>query len=86
MTLFIAVVGWTGALVILAAYLLLSARRLSGNSTTYHVMNLFGAVGIAANSGWDGAIPSAVLNVIWIGIAVYALARRAGSEPEVGAH
>jgi hypothetical protein len=73
MTLFVGLAGWAGAMVILASYLLLSARRLNGNSATYHVMNLLGAAGIAANSGWNGALPSAVLNVIWAGIAVYAL-------------
>jgi len=73
MSLFIAVVGWIGAILVLVAYVLLSARRINGHSTTYHVMNLLGAVGIAINSGWNGAIPSTAVNVIWIGIAIYAL-------------
>jgi hypothetical protein len=79
MTLFVGLAGWAGAIVILASYLLLSARRLSGNSATYHVMNLLGAAGIAANSGWNGALPSAVLNVIWAGIAIYALIAHRGA-------
>jgi hypothetical protein len=33
----------------------------------------------AANSAWNGAIPSAVVNLIWIGIGVYALAVRRGA-------
>lgn len=86
MTVFIAVAGWAGAILVLVAYVLLSARRIDGHSLTYHVMNLVGAAGIAANSGWNGAIPSAVLNVIWIGIAIYALSRHANAEPEGGAH
>ena len=86
MTLFIAVAGWAGAILVLVAYVLLSMRRIDGHSTTYHVMNLVGAAGIAANSGWNGAIPSAVLNVIWILIAVYALSRHPSTEPEGGAH
>jgi len=28
------------------------------------------------NSGWNGALPSAALNVIWIGIGTYALFQR----------
>ena len=47
-------------------------------------MNIVGAVGFVINSGLNHAFPSAALNVIWIGIGVYALAknRRAGtSEP-----
>jgi formate hydrogenlyase subunit 3/multisubunit Na+/H+ antiporter MnhD subunit len=78
MTLFVAVVGWAGAIVILASYVLLSARRLNGHSATYHVMNLLGAVGIAVNSGWNGALPSAVLNVIWAAIAIYAMVGHRG--------
>ena len=86
MSLFVAVAGWAGAVLVLVAYVLLSMRRIDGHSTTYHVMNLLGALGIAANSGWNGAIPSAVLNVIWIGIAIYALSRPAINEPDVGGH
>ena len=82
MTLFVGLIGWAGAIVILASYVLLSTRRLDGRSATYHVMNLLGAAGIAANSGWNGALPSAVLNVIWAGIAVYALFAHRGAQVE----
>ena len=86
MTVLIALAGWAGAILVLVAYVLLSMRRIDGHSTTYHVMNFLGAVGVATNSGWNGAIPSAVINVIWIGIAIYALTRPAITEPEEGAH
>jgi hypothetical protein len=86
MTLVVAIAGWAGAILVLVAYVLLSMRRIDGHSTTYHVMNLLGAVGIATNSGWNGAIPSTAVNVIWIGIAIYALSRHANSEPDMGAH
>jgi hypothetical protein len=86
MALFVAIAGWIGAVLVLVAYVLLSMRRIDGHSTTYHVMNLIGATGIAANSGWNGAIPSAVLNVIWIMIAIYALSRPSTNEPDVGGH
>lgn len=74
MALFVAVAGWAGAILILASYVLLSTGRLDGRSTTYHAMNLLGAAGIALNSGWNGAVPSVAVNLIWMGIAVYALA------------
>jgi hypothetical protein len=86
MTLFVAIAGWAGAILVLVAYVLLSTRRIDGHSTTYHVMNLLGAVGIATNSGWNGAIPSTAVNVIWMGIAIYALTRHPDTEPEGGAH
>lgn len=68
-------VGWIGAIMILAAYGLLSSGRLDGRSTTYQLLNLVGSVGIVINSGWNHAIPSAVLNVVWMGIGVVALVR-----------
>jgi hypothetical protein len=72
---FIEVVGWIGAVLILAAYGLLSAGKLDGRSTLYHAMNIVGAAGFVLNSGYNGALPSAALNAIWIGFGVYALIR-----------
>jgi hypothetical protein len=71
----IEVVGWIGAVLILIAYGLLSAGKLTGRSALYQGMNVVGAAGFVVNSGLNGALPSAALNVIWIGIGVYALIR-----------
>ena len=61
MKLAIEVIGWIGATLIVGAYALLSAGKLEGDSRTYHLMNIFGAVGFVVNSGWNGAYPSAAL-------------------------
>lgn len=68
-------IGWAGAGLILAAYVLLSLGRLTGQSRVYQAMNLVGACCFILNSGYNGAIPSAVLNVIWAGIGLYTLWR-----------
>jgi quinol-cytochrome oxidoreductase complex cytochrome b subunit len=60
------VAGWSGAALILLAYLLLSAERLSGQSLVYQGMNVVGALGFVINGWWHGAIPSAALNVLWL--------------------
>jgi len=73
MKLTIEVIGWSGAALLLAAYALLSTGRLKAESTTYQLMNIFGAVGFVVNSGWNGALPSAAMNVVWLGIGLYAL-------------
>jgi hypothetical protein len=73
--LLIEIIGWASALAILVAYGMLSAGKLTGQSVTYQVLNVLGAAGFVINSGYNGAIPSAALNVIWVGIAVYALVR-----------
>ena len=77
------VAGWTGATLILLAYLLLSAGRLTGQSLVYQGMNVVGAAGFVVNGWWHGAIPSAALNVLWFMIGAFAswriLKRRASS-------
>jgi hypothetical protein len=72
----IEVIGWTGAALILGAYALLSAGKLRSDAPAYHLMNILGAAGFVVNSGWNGALPSAAMNLVWIGIGVYALRQR----------
>ena len=72
------VAGWTGAALILAAYLLLSIGRLSGQSVAYQWMNIVGAAGFVVNGWWNGALPSAALNVVWMLIGAFALGRMMG--------
>ena len=71
----IEVVGWIGAGLILGAYGLLSAGKLTGQSPLYQWMNVVGAAGFTINGWWHGAVPSAVLNVIWMMIGGVALWR-----------
>ena len=66
------VAGWTGALLILLGYLLISAGKLTGQSLTYQAMNIVGAAGFVINGWWHGALPSAVLNVLWLLIGAIA--------------
>ncbi len=66
-------IGWIGALLILSAYVLLSTDRIQSRSRTYQWMNVCGSAGFIINSGWNGAIPSAVLNIVWFFIGLYAL-------------
>ncbi|MFN7056663.1 CBU_0592 family membrane protein [Hyphomonas sp.] len=67
--------GWTGAALILGAYILLSLGRLRGDSAVYQWMNVIGAAGFILNSGYHGAIPSVAINIMWIAIGVFALWR-----------
>jgi len=69
----IEIAGWIAAVLILVAYGLLSAGKLTGKSVAYQVMNIVGAIGFVINTGYNGAYPSAVLNVIWVGIGAWAL-------------
>lgn len=69
------IAGWSGAALILLAYLLLSMGRLTGQSALYQGMNLVGAAGFVVNGWWHGALPSASLNVVWGLIGAFALWR-----------
>lgn len=73
MPLLIEITGWAAAVLVVAAYGLLSAGRLSGDSASYQWMNLLGAIGLVINTAWNGAWPSTVVNLIWAGIALFAL-------------
>ena len=73
MSLFIDIIGWIGAVLVLLAYALVSTNRVRAQSAVYQCLNIGGALGLVVNSGWNGAIPSAVVNLVWIGIGVYAL-------------
>ena len=76
------IVGWTGATLILLAYLLLSMGRLTGRSILYQAMNVVGAAGFIVNGWWHGAVPSAALNVVWMmigGVALWRIWAKRGS-------
>jgi hypothetical protein len=67
------VAGWTGAALILGAYVLVTAGRVTGQSPLFQWMNVAGAIGFIINGWWHRALPSAVLNVIWAAIGLMAL-------------
>jgi hypothetical protein len=74
--------GWAGAALILLAYLLLSAGRLTGQSLVYQGMNVVGAAGFVINGWWHGALPSASLNVLWLligAVASWRILKKRGS-------
>lgn len=67
--------GWAGAFLILSAYLLISAEKVTGRSPLYQWMNVVGGAGFVVNGWWHGAMPSASLNVVWLLIGAAALWR-----------
>lgn len=69
------VVGWVGAVLTLMAYFLVSTKRLEPTSREFQLLNLFGALGIVANSLHHQALPSAGLNAVWTLIAGYGLVK-----------
>ncbi|BDZ49068.1 hypothetical protein GCM10025867_13090 [Frondihabitans sucicola] len=70
------ILGWVGAVVILAGYALFSLGKLP-NGPVYQLSNLVGAFAISLNVAAHGAWPSAVVNVVWAIIAAVVLVRMA---------
>ena len=73
--LLVEIAGWAAALLILAAYALLTAGKLTGDSIFYQALNVAGAACFVFYLSWKGAWPSVALNVVWFLIGAVALVR-----------
>jgi hypothetical protein len=69
-------IGWLGAVALLAAYSLVSFKRLEGDSGAFQLLNISGSLLLAANTIFYGSYPSTFVNLIWAGIAVFSIAAR----------
>jgi hypothetical protein len=69
-------IGWVGAAALLVAYAMVSHRKLEGDSATYQLLNISGSLLLAANTIFYGSYPSTFVNLVWAGIAVFAIATR----------
>ena len=77
----IEVIGWTAATMMLSAYMLLTAGKLSSRSSTYQWLNVLASAGFILNSGWNGAYPSVFLNLVWMAIGLYGVFRPPKAQP-----
>jgi hypothetical protein len=71
----IEIIGWAAAAMMLSAYVLLTMGRLSSRAPLYQWLNVLSGAGFILNSGWNGAYPSAFINILWMGIGIYGLFR-----------
>jgi hypothetical protein len=77
-SIFVDIIGWLGVVELLVAYLLVSIKRMEGDSIGYQVLNLIGAASLIVNSYYYRALPSVGINIVWIGIAIFAIVKKAG--------
>ncbi len=75
MKIFIEIIGWIGAVEVIIAYALNSNGKLKSDSVIFQMLNLTGAVFLIANTWYNAAYPSMVINIIWTAIAIGALVR-----------
>jgi hypothetical protein len=67
------VIGWLGAIALLAAYAMLSAEKVTARSRSFVLLNAAGSMALTVNGFVHGALPSVALNVVWLAIAARAL-------------
>lgn len=69
------VLGWIGSVAVILAYVLVSFNRLKGDSLIFQSLNLVSGIFLLVNTFFWGAYPSSVVNLVWAGIAIFAMAR-----------
>jgi hypothetical protein len=67
------VFGWIGSAEVVIAYAMNSYQRMRSDSPVYQWLNLSGSIFLMINTAWYGAYPSAMVNVVWLFIAMSSL-------------
>ena len=73
---FMDILGWIGTILYLVAYLLISLKKLEGDSLAYQGMNIVAGILLVVNTFYWRAYPSLGLNAAWIGIGLFTLGRK----------
>ena len=66
-------IGWIGAIIVLIAFFMISTHRTDADKPIFHWLNVIGAIGLIIHTCYNSAFPSAFVNVIWVGVAVFSL-------------
>ena len=74
--LLIDIFGWTGSILYLLAYALVSARKTEGDSFVYQSMNILAGILLVAYTLSLGAYATTGLNVVWVAIGILTLGRK----------
>ena len=72
----IEVLGWIGSVLIVGAYFMNIRGNWNASKPMYIWCNLIGGIFFVINTIYHTAYPSAIVNVIWVIIAVAALLKR----------
>ena len=73
MKLLIDIVGWSGSLMVVAAYGLNSYQKIKSDSLIFYLLNLIGGVFLIIYSVYYTAYANTFINVVWVIIAIPAL-------------
>ena len=68
-------IGIAGTLMVLAAFFLLQAGRLTGTGLVYQLLNLFGAGGVLVSLVGQFNVSVFLLEAAWVAISAYGIVR-----------
>jgi phosphatidylserine synthase len=70
------ILGWTGSILYLLAYALVSVKKTEGDSVLYQGMNIVAGVLLVIYTLSLGAYATTGLNVVWVAIGLFTLGRK----------
>ena len=74
--LIIDILGWTGSILYLLAYALVSAKKTEGDSIVYQGMNIFAGILLVVYTLALGAYATTGLNAVWVAIGLLTLGKK----------
>jgi phosphatidylserine synthase len=75
-TTLINVLGWTGSVLYLVAYGLVSLKKTEGDSVLYQGMNIVAGVMLVVYTLSLGAYATTGLNAVWVAVGLFTLGRK----------
>jgi hypothetical protein len=74
--LLIDILGWTGSILYLLAYTLVSLRKTEGDSLLYQGINIIAGTLLVIYTLSLGAFATTGLNAVWVAIGIFTIGRR----------
>jgi hypothetical protein len=74
--LLINILGWTGSVLYLLAYTLVSLKKTEGDSLLYQGINIFAGTLLVIYTLYLGAFATTGLNAVWVVIGLFTLGRK----------
>jgi len=74
--LLIDILGWTGSILYLVAYTLISAKKTEGDSILYQGMNIFAGILLVIYTLYLDAYATTGLNAVWVAIGVFTFGQK----------
>jgi phosphatidylserine synthase len=75
-TTLINVLGWTGSVLYLVAYAMVSVKKTEGDSVLYQGMNIVAGVMLVVYTLSLGAYATTGLNAVWVAVGLFTLGRK----------